>query len=120
MSMRNRSDHPAASDQLPLAELVKGRRREMVLSQGEVARLMHRAAEQSGAYCLANLADLQALRLEPAPKVRERRQRFFESSAGLLRACRDNPQFAATDVEHAAGRETLGTVADRAHHNLTS
>jgi hypothetical protein len=41
------------------------------------------------AFCLANLADLQALREEPAPKVRERRQRFFESSAGLLRACRD-------------------------------
>jgi hypothetical protein len=35
-------------------------------------------------YCLANLADLQALQKEPAPKVRERRRRFFESSAGLL------------------------------------
>jgi hypothetical protein len=44
------------------------------------------------AYCLANLADLQALRLEPAPKVRERRQRFFESSAGLLRACREKEE----------------------------
>jgi hypothetical protein len=35
-------------------------------------------------YCLANLADLQALQKEPPPKVRERRRRFFESSAGLL------------------------------------
>ena len=52
--MRNRSDHPVAPDQLPLAQLVIRRRREMVLSQGEVARLMHRAAEQAGAsYCLA-------------------------------------------------------------------
>jgi hypothetical protein len=40
-------------------------------------------------YCLANLADLQSLRDEPAPKVRDRRRRFFESSAGLLQACRD-------------------------------
>ncbi len=40
-------------------------------------------------YCLANLADLQALQQESAPKVRERRRRFFESSAGLLHACRD-------------------------------
>src|SRR2546421_1135408 len=36
------------------------------------------------AYCLANLADLQRLQQEPAPKSRERRRRFFESSAGYL------------------------------------
>jgi hypothetical protein len=41
-------------------------------------------------FCLANLADLQALQKEPAPKVRERRRRFFESSAGLLQACRES------------------------------
>ena len=40
-------------------------------------------------YCLANPADLKSLQEEPAPKVRERRRRFFESSAGLLPACRD-------------------------------
>jgi hypothetical protein len=40
-------------------------------------------------YCLANLADLQSLQSEPAPKVRERRRRIFESSAGLLHACRE-------------------------------
>src|SRR5438270_8519137 len=40
-------------------------------------------------YCLANLADLKALQAEPQPRVRQRRQRFFESSAGLLQACRD-------------------------------
>jgi hypothetical protein len=42
-------------------------------------------------YCLANLADLRSLREEPPPKVRERRRRFFESSAGLLRAVRESP-----------------------------
>jgi hypothetical protein len=44
------------------------------------------------AYCLANLADLKARQDEPGPKVQQRRRRFFESSAGLLRACRDLPQ----------------------------
>jgi hypothetical protein len=37
------------------------------------------------AYCLANLADLQALQREAPSKTQRRRQRFFESSAGLLR-----------------------------------
>jgi DNA-binding phage protein len=40
-------------------------------------------------YCLANLADLQALQQEPAPKARERRRRIFQSSAGFLNVCRD-------------------------------
>ncbi len=40
------------------------------------------------AFCLANLADLQALRKEPVPKAKERRRRFFESSAGYLHVCR--------------------------------
>jgi hypothetical protein len=40
------------------------------------------------AFCLANLADLQALHKEPTPKARARRQRIFESSAGLLSICR--------------------------------
>jgi hypothetical protein len=42
----------------------------------------------SCAYCLANLADLQALQKEPAPKAQERRRRFFDSSAGYLSVCR--------------------------------
>jgi len=37
-------------------------------------------------YCLANLADLRSLQAEPASQVRQRRRRFFESSAGLLPA----------------------------------
>jgi anti-sigma factor RsiW len=40
-------------------------------------------------FCVANLADLQALQREPAPKARERRRRFFESSAGYLHICRE-------------------------------
>jgi len=40
-------------------------------------------------YCLANLADLKALQEESATKARKRRQRFFESSAGFLKVCRE-------------------------------
>jgi hypothetical protein len=40
-------------------------------------------------FCCANLSDLQNLQKEPAPKTKERRRRFFESSAGLLQAGRD-------------------------------
>jgi hypothetical protein len=40
-------------------------------------------------FCLANLADLQALQQEQAPSARERRRRFFQSSAGFLQACQD-------------------------------
>jgi hypothetical protein len=41
-------------------------------------------------FCLANLADLQTLHHEPAPKAKERRRRFFESSAGYLHVCRSD------------------------------
>jgi hypothetical protein len=40
-------------------------------------------------FCLANLADLQTLQKEPAPKAKERRRRFFQSSAGFLGVARD-------------------------------
>jgi hypothetical protein len=40
-------------------------------------------------YCLANLADLQALQQEPAPRAKERRRRYFQSSAGILQSCQD-------------------------------
>lgn len=40
-------------------------------------------------FCLANLADLQSLQKEAAPRVQERRKRFFESSAGYLQAARE-------------------------------
>jgi hypothetical protein len=40
-------------------------------------------------YCLANLADLKSLQAADTPQVRERRRRYFESSAGFLRPCRE-------------------------------
>jgi hypothetical protein len=39
-------------------------------------------------FCLANLADLQALQQEPA-NAKERRRRYFQSSAGYLQACQE-------------------------------
>jgi len=36
-------------------------------------------------YCLANLADLKAQQQGAAPETQQRRRRYFESSAGLLR-----------------------------------
>jgi hypothetical protein len=41
-------------------------------------------------FCLANLADLETLQKEPAPKARERRRRIFQTSAGFLQAARDS------------------------------
>ena len=38
-------------------------------------------------FCLANLADLQSQHKESPPRARERRRRFFESSAGFLSIC---------------------------------
>jgi hypothetical protein len=40
------------------------------------------------AVCLANKADLEASLREPAPGAQERRRRYFQSSAGLLKTCR--------------------------------
>jgi anti-sigma factor RsiW len=40
-------------------------------------------------FCVANLADLQALQKEPAPQAKERRRRFFQSSAGYLSVARN-------------------------------
>ena len=40
-------------------------------------------------FCGANLADLQALQQEAARGTKDRRRRFFQSSAGYLQACRD-------------------------------
>jgi hypothetical protein len=36
------------------------------------------------AFCLANLADLQAQQREASAQVQQRRRRYFQSSAGLL------------------------------------
>jgi len=42
-------------------------------------------------FCIANLADLKALQQESATSSRQRRQRFFQSSAGYLQGTRDTP-----------------------------
>jgi hypothetical protein len=42
-------------------------------------------------FCLANLADLQSQHKEAAPRARERRRRYFESSAGYLSVCGPAP-----------------------------
>ena len=39
-------------------------------------------------FCQANLADLKARQQEAEPRTQQRRQRFFESSAGLLQGGR--------------------------------
>ena len=40
-------------------------------------------------FCTANLADLKAQQQEPMPQARQRRQRFFASSAGFLQVARE-------------------------------
>ena len=40
-------------------------------------------------FCVANLADLEALQKEPVPQAKERRRRYFQSSAGYLNVARD-------------------------------
>jgi Putative zinc-finger len=40
-------------------------------------------------FCVANLLDLQNAKQEPAPRAKERRKRFFQSSAGFLQSTRD-------------------------------
>ena len=40
-------------------------------------------------FCVANLTDLQSLQKEPPPRAKERRRRYFESSAGYLHVGRE-------------------------------
>jgi hypothetical protein len=40
-------------------------------------------------FCAANLADLEELQQEAPRRAKDRRRRFFQSSAGYLQACRD-------------------------------
>ena len=55
-----------------------------VLDEGEQDYLDFHLNVIGCPYCVANLADLHALQQEPAPQARERRRRFFQSSAGFL------------------------------------
>ena len=58
-----------------------------VLDEGELDYLDFHLNTIGCPYCVANLADLQAQQQEPAPRARERRRRFFQSSAGYLQVC---------------------------------
>jgi DNA-binding phage protein len=60
-----------------------------VLDDGEQDYLDFHLHTVGCPYCLANLADLQAVRQEPAPRAKERRRRFFESSAGFLQVAKE-------------------------------
>jgi hypothetical protein len=60
-----------------------------VLDEGEQDYLDFHLNVIGCPYCVANLADLQALQQESAPGARERRRRFFQSSAGYLQVCRE-------------------------------
>ena len=55
-----------------------------VLDEGEQDYLDFHLKTVGCPYCLANLADLEAQQQETAPQARERRRRFFETSASFL------------------------------------
>ena len=55
-----------------------------VLDEGEQDYLGFHLKTVGCPYCLANLADLEAQQQEVAPHARERRRRFFQTSAGFL------------------------------------
>lgn len=48
-------------------------------------------------YCLANLADLKAMRQQAAPQANQRRKRIFDSSAGYLQGCKETGKPKQTD-----------------------
>ena len=59
-----------------------------VLDDGETDYIRFHLETVGCPYCVANLADLKALQREPATTAQERRQRYFQSSAGYLQGCR--------------------------------
>lgn len=60
-----------------------------VLDEGEQDYLDFHLNMVGCPFCLANLADLEAQKKEPAPHAKERRRRFFQSSAGYLQPGRE-------------------------------
>ena len=60
-----------------------------VLEEGEQGYIDFHVKTVGCPYCVANLADLEALQREAAPQARERRRRFFQSSAGYLQVGRE-------------------------------
>jgi hypothetical protein len=61
-----------------------------VLDESEQEYLAFHLQTVGCPFCQANLADLQAVQKEPAPKAKERRRRIFQSSAGYLQSGRDS------------------------------
>src|SRR5437763_1523867 len=59
-----------------------------VLDEGQADYIRFHLETIGCAYCLANRADLQSRRKEPATQGQQRRQKLFTSSAGLLRGVR--------------------------------
>jgi DNA-binding phage protein len=60
-----------------------------VLDEGEQDYIDFHLQTIGCPFCVANLADLQAMQEGHAPRARERRRRFFQSSAGYLHTGRD-------------------------------
>jgi hypothetical protein len=60
-----------------------------VLEEGEQGYIDFHVKTVGCPYCVANLADLEALQQESAPHAKERRRRFFQSSAGYLQVGRE-------------------------------
>jgi hypothetical protein len=60
-----------------------------VLDDEQQAYIEFHLTDVGCAFCQANLADLQSLQNEPAPSAKERRRRFFQSSAGFLHIARE-------------------------------
>src|SRR5262249_6550707 len=61
-----------------------------VLDEGEQTYIRFHLETVACPFCVANLADLRTVQQEPAPKAKERRRRFFQSSAGFLQNARDS------------------------------
>jgi hypothetical protein len=61
-----------------------------VLDEGEQDYIDFHLHTVGCPFCLANLADLEAQKKEPAPHAKERRRRIFQSSAGYLQTGRDD------------------------------
>jgi hypothetical protein len=61
-----------------------------VLDEGEQSYIRFHLETVACPFCVANLADLRTVQQEPAPKAKERRRRFFQSSASYLQNTRDS------------------------------
>jgi hypothetical protein len=60
-----------------------------VLDEGQQDYIEFHLKTVACPFCVANLADLQSLQKESVPQAKERRRRYFQSSAGYLNAARN-------------------------------